>query len=74
MLEQAGAKVDVVEDGLQAVEAINNILNAEKAKRTSLLHGSQPETSDSPRYDLILMDCQVRYHKNAKSHSSVSFL
>ncbi|KAJ4714167.1 Histidine kinase 1 [Melia azedarach] len=59
MLEQAGAKVDVVEDGLQAVEAINNILSAEKAKRTSLLQGSQPETSDSPRYDLILMDCQM---------------
>lgn len=59
ILEKVGATVNVVPDGLQAVEALNRMLAAESSRRRSLLQGSPSETPDTPRFDLILMDCQV---------------
>lgn len=50
MLEQMGAKVMVVGDGVQAVAALNIRHEVEKVKKSH----------DYPPYDLILMDCQVR--------------
>lgn len=49
MLEQVGAKVVVVGDGVQAVEA----LSIQKVE-------SFIKSCDPPPFDLILMDCQVR--------------
>lgn len=59
ILEKVGATVNVVPDGLQAVEALNRMLAAESSRRRSLLQGSPSETPDTPRFDLILMDCQM---------------
>ncbi|KAH9710920.1 Histidine kinase 1 [Citrus sinensis] len=59
ILEKVGATVSVVPDGLQAVEALNRMLAAESSRRRSLLQGSPSETPDTPRFDLILMDCQM---------------
>lgn len=57
MLEKMGATINVVEDGLQAVNAFKSateIMEQEgmEKQRTNLL--------SMPPYDLILMDCQVR--------------
>ncbi|KAI3712812.1 hypothetical protein L1987_71378 [Smallanthus sonchifolius] len=49
MLEQMGAKVVVVGDGVQAVEALSIQIEVENFKTSC----------ESPSYDLILMDCQM---------------
>ncbi|KAK6258189.1 hypothetical protein SCA6_012663 [Theobroma cacao] len=63
MLEKMGATVIAVGDGLQAVDALNCVLNGEEYRRDSSLQERrnrlQTEISDSPPYDLILMDCQM---------------
>lgn len=48
ILEKVGATVNVVPDGLQAVEALNRMLAAESSRRRSLLQGSPSETPDTP--------------------------
>ena len=69
MLEKMGATVIAVGDGLQAVDALNCKLSAEDFGRESLFEDRntrpQTEIKDSPPYDLILMDCQVRIYDNA---------
>jgi CheY-like chemotaxis protein len=64
MLEKMGAKVIAVGDGLQAVEALNCVLSEKDLKRESPgddgERGLQTDIQESPPYDLILMDCQVR--------------
>ncbi|KAI4327753.1 hypothetical protein L6164_020178 [Bauhinia variegata] len=52
MLEKMGATVVAVGDGLQAVEALNCMLDDEDCRRGI-------EVSSGPAYDLILMDCQM---------------
>ncbi|KAF2306279.1 hypothetical protein GH714_016200 [Hevea brasiliensis] len=63
MLEKMGATVTAVGDGLQAVDALNCLLNAKEGRRESLEQdgnkGSQTEIQDCLPYDLILMDCQM---------------
>ncbi|KAJ6398316.1 hypothetical protein OIU77_019170 [Salix suchowensis] len=63
MLEKMGAKVIAVGDGLQAVEALNCISSEKDFKRESPgddgERGLQTDIQDSPRYDLVLMDCQM---------------
>ncbi|KAF2306258.1 hypothetical protein GH714_016074 [Hevea brasiliensis] len=63
MLEKMGATVTAVGDGLQAVDALNCLLNAKEGRRESLVQdgnkGSQTEIQDCLPYDLILMDCQM---------------
>ncbi|XP_071694979.1 histidine kinase 1-like [Rutidosis leptorrhynchoides] len=49
MLEQMGAKVIVVGDGVQAVEALNVLHKVDNFNASG----------DHPQYDLILMDCQM---------------
>lgn len=79
MLEKMGAVVIAVGDGLQAVDSLNCMINAEDCGRESLFEErntrSQTEIKDSPPYDLILMDCQVRIYDNAYfSNALVSWL
>lgn len=66
MLEKMGATVIAVGDGLQAVDELNCELVGKDYRRESPLqerrNRSQTDISDSPPYDLILMDCQVRNH------------
>ncbi|XP_025885285.1 histidine kinase 1 isoform X1 [Solanum lycopersicum] len=64
MLEKLGAKVVVVGDGLQAVEALKPVPNSDECRNESLQEDdnsitSQAEGSHSLPYDLILMDCQM---------------
>lgn len=65
MLEKLGAKVVVVGDGLQAVDALKFMLHLSELRKESPVEGDNSETmrpnglSLLP-YDLILMDCQVR--------------
>ncbi|XVE82467.1 hypothetical protein DITRI_Ditri16bG0007000 [Diplodiscus trichospermus] len=63
MLEKMGASVIAVGDGLQAVDALNCMLDSEDDGRESSLQERrdklQTELRDSPPYDLILMDCQM---------------
>ncbi|GAY34509.1 hypothetical protein CUMW_287730, partial [Citrus unshiu] len=68
ILEKVGATVSVVPDGLQAVEALNRMLAAESSRRRSLLQGSPSETPDTPRFDLILMDCQTHQEHALRSY------
>lgn len=60
MLEKLGAKVVVVGDGLQAVEALKSVSNSDECRNGSLQEDDDSITTqaDCP-YDLILMDCQV---------------
>ncbi|XP_051126887.1 histidine kinase 1-like [Andrographis paniculata] len=61
MLEKIGAKVVVVEDGLQAVRAFKGTIGSfEHGGDESLLYmqrGRRPE--ETRAFDLILMDCQM---------------
>lgn len=66
MLEKMGAVVVAVGDGVQAVEALNSVLNNDNERRNDRV---ETEICDSPPYDLILMDCQVR-KKNKMLHFS----
>ncbi|XP_022751470.1 histidine kinase 1-like isoform X2 [Durio zibethinus] len=62
MLEKMGATVIAVGDGLQAVDALNCVLDGEEYRRESSLQQRsrlQTEICASPLYDLILMDCQM---------------
>ncbi|XP_009612595.1 histidine kinase 1 isoform X2 [Nicotiana tomentosiformis] len=64
MLEKLGAKVVVVGDGLQAVDALKPMSSSDECRNESLQEeGSsitpQAESADSLPYDLILMDCQM---------------
>ncbi|CAH9098553.1 unnamed protein product [Cuscuta epithymum] len=51
MLEKLGAKVVVVGDGQQAVDALKSVVNSKDCRNV--------EGSCSPGFDLILMDCQM---------------
>ncbi|KAF5753053.1 Histidine kinase 1 [Tripterygium wilfordii] len=51
MLEKMGATVVAVGDGMQAVDALSSMLDAEESREDSI--------SDSPQIDLVLMDCQM---------------
>ncbi|KAI4314739.1 hypothetical protein L6164_027617 [Bauhinia variegata] len=63
MLEKMGAIVVAVGDGLQAVEALNCMIGDGDCRRESPLkeRNTRPqiEISNSPAYDLVLMDCQM---------------
>ncbi|CAN4083452.1 unnamed protein product [Withania somnifera] len=64
MLEKLGAKVVVVGDGQQAVDALRPMCNSDECRNESLQEDdnsvtSQAEGSYSLPYDLILMDCQM---------------
>lgn len=63
ILKGLGATVSVVNNGVQAVEAMTSMIAGEKAKReaeaANVQEGSILETSVFPHYDLILMDCKV---------------
>nr|XP_016455897.1 PREDICTED: histidine kinase 1-like isoform X1 [Nicotiana tabacum] len=64
MLEKLGAKVVVVGDGLQAVDALKPMSSSDECRNESLQEqGSsitlQAESVHSLPYDLILMDCQM---------------
>ncbi|TYH78703.1 hypothetical protein ES332_D03G008400v1 [Gossypium tomentosum] len=56
MLEKMGAVVIAVGDGVQAVEALNSVLDNDNEHRNDQV---ETEICDSPPYDLILMDCQM---------------
>ncbi|XP_017628769.1 histidine kinase 1-like isoform X1 [Gossypium arboreum] len=56
MLEKMGAVVIAVGDGVQAVEALNSVLDNDNEHRNNQV---ETEICDSPPYDLILMDCQM---------------
>ncbi|KAI3451415.1 hypothetical protein Pfo_008080 [Paulownia fortunei] len=63
MLEKMGAKVVVVGDGLQAVDALKDMIQSNEYGEESFLdleHG-RPKTSHTEflPFDLILMDCQM---------------
>lgn len=55
MLQKLGASVVIVGDGMQAVDALSALENDSARNET--------KTGECPLYDLILMDCQVRYFK-----------
>ncbi|KAJ8764378.1 hypothetical protein K2173_006118 [Erythroxylum novogranatense] len=65
MLEKMGAAVVTVGDGLQAVDALNCMLSAEDCRKEGHLKEetkspqSETRNTPSPRFDLILMDCQM---------------
>ncbi|KAJ8567633.1 hypothetical protein K7X08_019841 [Anisodus acutangulus] len=64
MLEKLGAKVVVVGDGRQAVDALKPVSSSDECRNESLREDdnsitSQAEGSYSLPYDLILMDCQM---------------
>ena len=66
MLEKMGAIVVAVGDGQQAVDALNGMPGVEDCRRESIMkerntRSSQTEILSSPPYDLILMDCQVKF-------------
>ncbi|CAH2049728.1 unnamed protein product [Thlaspi arvense] len=65
MLEKLGASVVAVGDGIQALDALNITPNTNGYKRRSSLEdgktGTQTQRGDCLPFDLILMDCQVRY-------------
>lgn len=69
MLEKLGAKVVVVGDGLQVVNALHFQPRPEKYENESFQAdekpSSQTEESDFSMYDLILMDCQVKCNLHA---------
>eukprot|EP01018_Ginkgo_biloba_P016605 Gb_09571 [translate_table: standard] len=64
MLEKMGATVVAVGDGLQAVDALNCMYNVGDSRKWTLKaegNGSRSQFAytDSPEFDLILMDCQM---------------
>ncbi|XP_057965116.1 histidine kinase 1 [Malania oleifera] len=63
MLEKLGAKVIAVDDGKQAVDALECMLRTNGCRSDSSLQDgktrSQTQFQNSPPYDLILMDCQM---------------
>ncbi|XP_044469579.1 histidine kinase 1-like [Mangifera indica] len=59
ILLKAGAKVNAVSDGLQAVEAMTSMINSLVRRNEALKKGLEPEPLKNPPYDLILMDCQM---------------
>ncbi|KAL5995634.1 hypothetical protein ACLOJK_025700 [Asimina triloba] len=63
MLEKMGATVIAVGDGLQAVEALKYMLTEESRRQNTLQpngeNRTQTEFHEIPRFDLILMDCQM---------------
>lgn len=76
MLEKLGAKVVVVGDGLQAVDALKPMSSSDECRNESLQEeGSsitpKAESADSLPYDLILMDCQVS--RSRLLHNNPSF-
>lgn len=64
MLEKMGAKVVVVGDGIQAVDALKDKIQSNEHRDEYLLEdGRLEDTHVEPLpYDLILMDCQVSSH------------
>lgn len=58
MLEKMGATVNVVEDGLQAVNAFKSA--REFSAQEGGMERNRTNLLSMPPYDLILMDCQVR--------------
>ncbi|XP_044487279.1 histidine kinase 1-like isoform X2 [Mangifera indica] len=59
ILKKAGATVNAVSDGLQAVEAMTSMINSLVRRYEALKKGLEPEPLKHPPYDLILMDCQM---------------
>uniref|UniRef100_A0A7N0V0U9 histidine kinase n=1 Tax=Kalanchoe fedtschenkoi TaxID=63787 RepID=A0A7N0V0U9_KALFE len=65
MLEKMGATVNVVEDGLQAVNAFKSMFNENMSARQfseqerSMEIHQNTISFNTPSYDLILMDCQM---------------
>ncbi|KAL8532074.1 hypothetical protein ACS0TY_008620 [Phlomoides rotata] len=61
MLEKMGAKVVVVGDGVQAVDALKVKIQSNECRDEYLLEDGRLEDThvESLQYDLILMDCQM---------------
>ncbi|XP_026393871.1 histidine kinase 1-like isoform X1 [Papaver somniferum] len=64
MLEKMGAMVVAVGDGLQAVEVLRYMLNAEERRKWESLQQDgetrkQPKFPELMLFDLVLMDCQM---------------
>lgn len=64
MLEKMGAKVIVVGDGVQAVDALKDKIQSNECRDEYLLEDGRLQDThiESLPYDLILMDCQVSSH------------
>ncbi|XP_073060696.1 histidine kinase 1-like isoform X2 [Primulina eburnea] len=59
MLEKMGAKVVVVGDGMQVLDALNNAIQSTEYGDEVLRGNCTTYHTESLPYDLILMDCQV---------------
>ncbi|KAJ0096730.1 hypothetical protein Patl1_29105 [Pistacia atlantica] len=59
ILLKAGATVNAVSDGLQAVEAMTSMIDSLVRRNEAVKKGLEPEPLNNPPYDLILMDCQM---------------
>lgn len=71
MLEKLGAKVVAVGDGLQAVDALKVIFDSDQSIPES---PTEDVNSTVLPYDLILMDCQVRFLKGSSMFNLNGFL
>lgn len=71
MLEKLGAKVVAVGDGLQAVDALKVIFDSDQSIPES---PTEDVNSTVLPYDLILMDCQVRFLKGSTMFNLNGFL
>lgn len=61
MLEKMGAKVVVVGDGIQVLDALNNAIQSHEYGEEVLHVNCTTSHTKSLPYDLILMDCQVSF-------------